>query len=57
MTNVATHEKALSGEKHQTYSWLEDYLEWLEGKEAYRRFQDHRYEDHDYDVLMASLAA
>ena len=57
MTDITTHEKALPGEKHRTYSWLEDYLERLEGKEAYRTFQDHRYEDHDYYMLVASLAA
>ena len=57
MTDIVTHEKVLPGEKHQNYSWLEDYLERLEGKEAYSKFQDHRYEDRDYDVLVASLAA
>jgi hypothetical protein len=55
---VATFGKNHSGaEKWRYYSWLEDYLERLEGKEAYRTFQDHRYEDPDYYVLVASLAA
>ncbi len=49
--------KSFSGEKGQHYSWLEDYLERLEGKEAYRKFQDYRYEDRDYYALVASLAA
>ena len=57
MTNVAACDKTHAGEGRHYYSWLEDYLERLEGKEAYRTFQDHRYEDPDYYVLVASLAA
>ena len=58
MSNAATCGKIHSGaEKWRYYSWLEDYLERLEGKEAYRTFQDHHYEDPDYYVLVASLAA
>ena len=53
----ASCEKSFSGEKGQHYSWLEDYLERLEGKEAYSKFQDHRYEDRGYYALVASLAA
>ncbi len=58
MTNAAVCGKVHPGEEGQQYSWLEDYLERLEGEEAYRRFQDHRYdEDRDYYALVASLAA
>ena len=39
------------------YSWLEDYLERLEGKDEYRRFQDHPDYTHEYSVLVASLLA
>ncbi len=57
MTNVATCGKTHAREECRYYSWLEDYLERLEGKEAYSKFQDHRYEDPDYYALVASLAA
>jgi hypothetical protein len=39
------------------YSWLEDYLERLEGKEAYREFQDSHGGTPEYYALVASLAA
>ena len=39
------------------YSWLEDYLERLEGKEAYREFQDCYSDTPEYYALVASLAA
>jgi hypothetical protein len=57
MTDVAACRKSYSAEKGQHYSWLEDYLERLESKETHAKFQDHRYEDSDYYVLVASLAA
>ena len=57
MTDITTHEKALPGEKHRTYSWLEDYLERLEGKEAFRAFQDSSCSTPEYYALVASLAA
>ena len=58
MTNMATCGEIHAREQcRYYYSWLEDYLERLEGKEAYRKFQDHRYEDPDYYALVASLAA
>jgi hypothetical protein len=44
-------------EKCWYYLCLEDYLERLEGKEAYREFQEHRYDDPEYYALVASLAA
>ena len=57
MTNVAVHDKLHSNEECQYYSWLEDYLEQLEGKEAYREFQERSYDDPKYCALIASLAA
>jgi hypothetical protein len=58
MTNdVAVHDKLHSNEECQYYSWLEDYLEQLEGKEAYREFQERSYDDPKYYALIASLAA
>ena len=41
------------------YSWLEDYFERLEGKDAYREFQEHRLDARDeyYYTLIASLLA
>jgi hypothetical protein len=57
MTSVATCGKIHGVEKCRYYSWLEDYLERLEGKEAYRDFQERRYADPEYCALVASLAA
>ena len=45
-----------TAEEH-SYSWLVDYLERLEGKEAYREFQERCCEDPEYYTLVASLAA
>lgn len=39
------------------YSWIEDYLERLEGKDEYRKFQEHHDQAHEYYVLVASLLA
>ena len=42
------------------YSWVEDYIERLVGKDEYRKFQEfqeHHDNAHDYYVLMASLLA
>ena len=42
------------------YSWLEDYFERLEGKDAYREFQEHHLHARDeyyYNALIASLLA
>lgn len=44
-------------EKCRYYSCLADYLERLEGKEAYRDFQERRSDDPEYYALVASLAA
>ncbi len=56
MTDAAGH-KAHVEEKCHRYSWLEDHLERLEGKEAYRTFQERCYDDPEYYALVASLAA
>ena len=42
------------------YSWLEDYFERLEGKDAYRESQEHHLDARDeyyYNALIASLLA
>ena len=41
------------------YSWLEDYFERLEGKDAYRAFQEQHLDARDeyYYTLIASLLA
>ncbi len=41
------------------YSWLEDYFERLEGKDAYREFQEHHLDARDeyYCTLISSLLA
>ena len=57
MTNVAACDKAHPEEGCHYYSWLEDYLERLEGKEAYREFQERLSSDPNYYALAASLAA
>jgi hypothetical protein len=57
MTNVAACDKIHAGEGCRYYSWLEDYLERLEGKEAYREFQERRSDAPEYYALVASLAA
>ena len=57
MTNVAACDKNHAVEGGHYHSWLEDYLERLEGKEAYREFQERRSDDPKYYALVASLAA
>jgi hypothetical protein len=57
MTNVSDCDKAHAEEGCHYYSWLEDYLERLEGKETYRKFQEGRYDDSGYYALIVSLAA
>ena len=57
MTNVAACDKTHAGEGRRYYSWLEDYLERLEGKEAYREFQERSSDDPEYYALVASVAA
>jgi hypothetical protein len=57
MANVAACDKTHAGEGRHYYSWLEDYLERLEGKEAYREFQERSSADPEYYALVASVAA
>jgi hypothetical protein len=57
MTKLAACDKTCAVEGCQYYSWLEDYLERLEGKEAYREFQEGHCGDPKYYALVASLAA
>ena len=57
MTNVAACEKAHGEVGCHYYSWLEDYLKRLEGKEAYREFQEPLSSDPNYYALVASLAS
>jgi hypothetical protein len=56
VTELAACEKRPLQEKDRRYCWLEDYLERLEGKEAYREFQEREFNDPEYYVLVASLA-
>ncbi len=57
MPSVAAREKAHGEVGCHYYSWLEDYLKRLEGKEAYRVFQERLSSDPNYYALAASLAA
>ncbi len=57
MSNLAACDKTHAEGKCWYYSWLEDYLERLEGKEAYRAFQERCCDDPEYYALVASLAA
>jgi hypothetical protein len=43
------------GECH--YTWLEDYLERLAGKDDYREFRERYYGTPEYYTMVASLAA
>lgn len=44
-------------EEERSYTWLEGYLERLDGKDAYREFQERFYGTPEYYALVASLAA
>ena len=57
MTNTAACDNTRAEEGRHCYSWLEDYLQRLEGKEAYREFQERYYGTPEYYALVASLAA
>jgi len=55
---VASDKFSAEEERRFYYSsWLENYLEHLEGKEAYLRFQERYYSTPEYYALVASLAA
>ena len=57
MTNAPDNSKAYTEEECRHYSWSENYLEGLEGKEAFRDFQEHYHDTPDYYTLVASLMA
>lgn len=57
MTHTAARNNTHAGEERHCYSWLENYLERLEGKDAYREFQERLYGTPEYYTLVASLAA
>ena len=57
MTNAAAYDNTYYAQEERCcyYSWIEDCLERLEGKEVYREFQERHLSE--YCVLVASLAA
>ncbi len=57
MTNLAAYDNTSYAQEERCcyYSWIEDYLDRLAGKEAYREFQEHHLPE--YYALVASLAA
>ncbi len=57
MTNALDSRKAHTEDECRHYSWLEDYLEGLEGKEAFREFQEHCHDTPEYYTVVASLLA
>jgi hypothetical protein len=58
VTNIAVYDEILDvEEKCWYYSCLADYLEQLEGKGAYREFQERNSDDPEYYTLVTSLAA
>jgi hypothetical protein len=56
-SNAAVYDQAHPEQKCRSYSWLEDYLVRLNGKDAYREFQERCCHDPEYYTLVASLAA
>ena len=57
MTNALDSRKAHTEDECRHYSWLEDYLVGLEGKEAFRDFQERCHDTPEYYTLVASLMA
>ncbi len=60
MTADAKTVSSTEEERYCYYSWLEDYFERLEGKDAYREFQEQHLDARDeyyYNVLIASSLA
>ncbi len=58
MTNATDCTKTDAEDECRHYSsWLEDYLAGLEGKEAYKEFQQRCQDLPEYYVLVASLMA
>ena len=44
-------------EGESLYTWLEDYLDRLAGKDDFRAFQEHHYGTPEYYMMVASFAA
>jgi hypothetical protein len=57
VTNAVDRNRTRTEASGQDFSWLEDYLEHLEGKEAWRDFQEGHYDSPEYYALLASLMA
>ena len=63
MENVASgsdttaYEDAHDAEGERHYTWLEDYLARLGGKDEHRVFQERYYGTPEYYTMVASLAA
>jgi hypothetical protein len=57
VTNPVDRNKTHIEGEYQSFSWLEDYLEQLEGKEALTDFQERYYDTPEYYELLASLMA
>jgi hypothetical protein len=53
---VASDKSSAEEDRRCYYSWLENYLKQLEGKEAYIQFQERYYSTPEYYALVASLA-
>ena len=57
MTNAVDRRKTHAEDESRQYSWLEDYLEELEGKEARSDLQERCHDTPEYYTLVASLMA
>ncbi len=57
VTNPLDRNKTHTEGEYRYFSWLEDYLEQLEGKEALREFQERHHDTPEYYELLASLMA
>jgi hypothetical protein len=56
-SDTTAYEDAHDAEGEGNYTWLEDYLERLAGKDAHREFQERYYGTPEYYTMVASLAA
>ena len=57
MTNAVDRSKTHAEDECRHYSWLEDYLEELEGKELRSDLQERCHDMPEYYALVASLMA
>jgi rubrerythrin len=57
MTNAVDRSKTHAEDECRHYSWLEDYLEELEGKEVRSDLQERCHDTPEYYTLVASLMA